>query len=145
MKLYHLNIITDENSDQLNREGWSVQPWKMHADITMNQDLKAAAVAFSEGAYLHVATIEEWVSIGTVFGDTQNLTLSGWANDQRNIQGDISPILCYGNPANDMRHRSTSVGDIVELPIDYRDGVKVVYFLCDTIGWTEIPELEKAA
>lgn len=136
MKLYHLNIITRDNTDQVNREGWGVAPWSTHADITMNKDRQAAAMAYVEGGYKQVAEISDdaWKrQVGEdakeyVFRVTQNLTPGGWIQDAQD--NDNGVLLCETDG-----QRSTSVGDIIE------DGGE--YYLVDSFGFTLIEQLSK--
>lgn len=109
MKIYHLNILaTAEDRAELNRVGWDGAPrFTMHADITcgMENAAQAAAAAFSEGFYKHVANVPAVYptaeqSLETAFEVTNSIHFPWFENPQIEVLVD--------------KARSTSVGDLME-------------------------------
>ncbi len=120
MEVFHLNLMDEELSRQVNAGGWNCNPRAtMYCDITMlgnEKQVDAVQAAWSEGGYTMVA----WVDgndLDVAFERTNNIREPGWH-------------LNEGVSAVDGPHRSTSVGDII------RKGGKL--YLCASFGWTEL-------
>ena len=143
MKVYHLNIMTDElakrmNSGEVDRD--TDPRCRMYYDITWDGNEHAAACAYSEGEYKEVALVPDGnclKSLDAAYAMTQNLSEGGWIWEfsQRKILRQL-PEYCHTSVIGGSA-RSTSVGDILE-----RDGH---FYMVAGVGFVELEQLRKEA
>jgi hypothetical protein len=122
IRVHHLNIIaTKADRDELDRVGWTGK-FAVHATITAGGEKAPdlAAVAFSEGAYKHVADVD-LDDLEDAFRLTNHIHSVWNENTDAHVEPQPGP------------QRSTSVGDIIE-----RDGE---FFLVAPFGFETITQL----